>query len=136
MDGWKRTWRPCAAGLMTGVWMSGCTMVSGLPEVSYMNRPNAGGAVFHVPAKSVPRATRDVTPQRDTFVGLAISGGGSRSATFGLAALEQLQAQGLLESVDAISAVSGGSIPAALFAFEGTAPGWTQRARDKVASDF
>ncbi|WP_312512443.1 patatin-like phospholipase family protein [Massilia sp.] len=42
------------------------------------------------------------------LTGLAISGGGMRSATFGLGALQALAAHGLLRRIDYISTVSGG----------------------------
>jgi hypothetical protein len=42
------------------------------------------------------------------LIGLAISGGGIRSATFGLGVLESLKACGLLKNVDVLSTVSGG----------------------------
>lgn len=41
-------------------------------------------------------------------VGLAVSGGGIRSATFGLGVMQELRAQGLLDRVDYLSTVSGG----------------------------
>jgi predicted acylesterase/phospholipase RssA len=41
-------------------------------------------------------------------VGLALSGGGIRSATFGLGAVQVLAARGLLKDVDFLSTVSGG----------------------------
>jgi predicted acylesterase/phospholipase RssA len=49
------------------------------------------------------------------FVGLAISGGGSRSANFSAAVMFQLQRLGLLDRVDAVSSVSGGSLTAAYY---------------------
>jgi predicted acylesterase/phospholipase RssA len=49
------------------------------------------------------------------FVGLAISGGGSRSAKFAAAAMLQLQRLGLLQRVDYISSVSGGSLAGAYY---------------------
>jgi predicted acylesterase/phospholipase RssA len=49
------------------------------------------------------------------FVGIAISGGGSRSANYSAAVMFELQKLGLLEKVDAISAVSGGSLTAAYY---------------------
>jgi predicted acylesterase/phospholipase RssA len=49
------------------------------------------------------------------FVGLSISGGGSRAANFGAACMFQLERLGLLQKVDYISSVSGGSIPAAYY---------------------
>jgi hypothetical protein len=41
-------------------------------------------------------------------VGLAVSGGGIRSATFGLGVMQELRSQGLLDQVDYLSTVSGG----------------------------
>ena len=49
------------------------------------------------------------------FVGLSLSGGGSRAANFGAACMFQLERLGLLQRVDYISSVSGGSIPAAYY---------------------
>ena len=53
------------------------------------------------------------------FVGLALSGGGSRSAVFGAAVLKELARVGILSQVDVLSAVSGGALPAAYYALEG-----------------
>ena len=53
------------------------------------------------------------------FVGLAISGGGSRSAIFATSVMLELKKQGILRHVDVISSVSGGSLPAAYYALEG-----------------
>ncbi|MFZ2170641.1 MAG: patatin-like phospholipase family protein, partial [Methylococcaceae bacterium] len=44
----------------------------------------------------------------DNLVGLAFSGGGIRSATFGLGVLEALKKFGLLNKIDYLSTVSGG----------------------------
>ena len=49
------------------------------------------------------------------FIGIAISGGGSRSANFSAACMLQLQKIGLLQKVDYISSVSGGSLTAAYY---------------------
>ena len=49
------------------------------------------------------------------FVGIGISGGGSRSANFSAACLFQLQKLGLLQRADYISSVSGGSLTAAYY---------------------
>jgi hypothetical protein len=45
---------------------------------------------------------------KGSLVGLALSGGGIRSATFGLGVLEELQSRELLEKIDYLSTVSGG----------------------------
>ena len=51
---------------------------------------------------------RDKENVRESLVGLALSGGGIRSATFGLGVLESLKGRGLLNQVDYLSTVSGG----------------------------
>jgi predicted acylesterase/phospholipase RssA len=64
-------------------------------------------------------------PDQETLVGLAISGGGSRAATFAAGALEALatvritdggQERSLLEMVTHMSSVSGGSLATAYYA--------------------
>jgi len=65
-------------------------------------------------ATTRPIASED--PRHDGyFVGVAISGGGSRSANFSAACLFQLQRIGLMEHVDYLSSVSGGSLTAACY---------------------
>jgi predicted acylesterase/phospholipase RssA len=49
-------------------------------------------------------------------VAVAISGGGSRAAVFSAAALFRLEQWGLLDAVDVVSSVSGGSFTAAYYA--------------------
>jgi predicted acylesterase/phospholipase RssA len=49
------------------------------------------------------------------FVGLALSGGGSRSANFSASCMFQLERLGLLDKVDYISSVSGGSLTGAYY---------------------
>jgi predicted acylesterase/phospholipase RssA len=57
------------------------------------------------------------------FVGLALSGGGSRSANFSAGCMFQLEQLGILDRVDYISSVSGGSLTAAYYCL--TDQGWT-----------
>jgi NTE family protein len=58
----------------------------------------------------------DACPQTDNnFIGVAISGGGSRASVFSAAVLFELQRYGLLQQVDVISSVSGGSFTAAYY---------------------
>ena len=54
------------------------------------------------------------TTNRD-FIGLAISGGGSRAAIFSAAVIFELQRYGLMQQVDVLSSVSGGSLTAAFY---------------------
>ena len=49
------------------------------------------------------------------FVGIALSGGGSRAANFSSAVLLELKTLGILEKTTAISSVSGSSLPAAYY---------------------
>src|SRR4051812_33330118 len=49
-----------------------------------------------------------VTGVERDLVGLAISGGGIRSATFGLGVLQALSREGVLPLIDFLSTVSGG----------------------------
>lgn len=71
------------------------------------------------PAAGAPAIAADVPggdPRDDGFfVGVAVSGGGSRSANFAAACMFHLQRLGLLERADYISAVSGGSLAAAYY---------------------
>ena len=52
-------------------------------------------------------------PATDNLVGLALSGGGIRSATFALGALQALHKLGLLALFDYVSTVSGGGFTGA-----------------------
>ncbi|MBR8512230.1 patatin-like phospholipase family protein [Burkholderia cenocepacia] len=62
-------------------------------------------------AIEIPEAEKKYRP----FLGVAISGGGSRAANFGMYILKELERLGVLNRIDAISSVSGGSIAAAHF---------------------
>jgi predicted acylesterase/phospholipase RssA len=81
------------------------------------------------PVYTVPMAKPDqisciqAMKPRDTLIGIAISGGGSRAALFGAASLEALAklqvgspAHSLLEDISVISSVSGGSMATSYFA--------------------
>ncbi|MCJ7665040.1 MAG: patatin-like phospholipase family protein [Desulfobacterales bacterium] len=58
----------------------------------------------------------------DNFIGVAISGGGSRASVFSTAVLFELQRYGLLQQVDVISSVSGGSFTAAYYVLSADDP--------------
>jgi predicted acylesterase/phospholipase RssA len=64
--------------------------------------------------KAKPIGGRRLSPN-GYFVGLAISGGGSRSANFAAACMFELQRIGFLQKVQCISSVSGGSLAAAYY---------------------
>src|SRR5688500_426820 len=61
------------------------------------------------------RPTTSISTDDGYFVGIGISGGGSRSANFAAACMFELQRLGLLQRADYISAVSGGSLTAAYY---------------------
>ncbi len=58
--------------------------------------------------KSTENTKSDEDPLKEDLCGLAISGGGIRSATFGLGVLQGLAITGLLPKFDYLSTVSGG----------------------------
>lgn len=68
----------------------------------------AQAELAHVRAWRRRRGCDEEQAGRDTLVGLALSGGGIRSATFALGAMQALASRGLLERVDYLSTVSGG----------------------------
>jgi NTE family protein len=72
--------------------------------------------------------SRDLTPR----IGLALSGGGSRAIAFHLGCLRALHDRAVLDQVSVISAVSGGSVLAALYAY-GAHPDF--KAFDKAVVD-
>jgi hypothetical protein len=73
----------------------------------------------------VPPGRRAVAGEAGNLVGLALSGGGIRSATFGLGVLDGLRRLGLLRQIDYLSTVSGGGyIGAWLVAGCKNEPGW------------
>ena len=72
-------------------------------------------------AALAPGATRDAVasncyaPGERDFVGLALSGGGTKAAVFSAESMFYLQALGLLQKASMVSSVSGGSFAAALY---------------------
>jgi predicted acylesterase/phospholipase RssA len=72
------------------------------------------------------------------FVALTISGGGSRAANFGAAAMLELQKRGWLDQVDVMSGVSGGTLPIAYYALgpDKTGPFTDQSLRDAFEHNF
>jgi predicted acylesterase/phospholipase RssA len=88
--------------------VTGCVFL--IPDrIHYVLEPLEQGA----PPECAPSATGG---RPETILGLALSGGGSRAAVFGAAAMEALWEHGLLGQVSHVSSVSGGSIAASYFA--------------------
>jgi len=79
----------------------------------------------------------DLEAKDGRFLALAISGGGSRAANFGAAVMLELQRRGLLEQVDVISGVSGGTLPAVYYGLGDKAGAFTEPAvREALGYDF
>lgn len=102
----SRLQRAAALCLVLGLAASGCVTA---PVYSF--KASAGRPDCIQPA-----------PERELFVGLAVSGGGSRAALFGASAFEALSQlrvgpgkRSLLEEVSYISSVSGGSLASAYY---------------------
>ena len=71
------------------------------------------------------------------FIALAISGGGSRAANFGAAVMLELQQRKLLEQVDLISGVSGGTLPTVYYGLGEKAGAFTDAAvREAMGYNF
>lgn len=70
--------------------------------------PSTWDAVFDDEVVKVTSRREIKQRVRENLVGLAFSGGGIRSATFGLGVLEGLKPFGLLKKIDYLSTVSGG----------------------------
>lgn len=92
-----------------------------------------------LPAQGVPRARQrfDASDmdRPDVFVGLAISGGGSRAAVFGMAVMRELDKLGILRHVSAISTTSGGGLAGAYYSLHSRDMDWA-KAQDAMASDY
>jgi hypothetical protein len=78
----------------------------------------------------------DTRSASNTFVGIALSGGGSRAAVFGAAVLRSLKEVGILQQAHAISGVSGGSIPVAYYGLFRDSPNFWETLVDRMAADF
>ena len=76
-------------------------------EAAWLTPGNESWMPAVVPLPSTTREPRVAFPDRDYF-GLALSGGGIRSATYNLGLLQALSEKGLLDHVDYVSTVSGG----------------------------
>ena len=125
---WRHRWHGClvvSACLLGLIPQAGCTNA---------NVPLNGSDVRledrrqnHTRAQTV--AHRTPAEQDGYFVGLALSGGGSRSANFSAAFMFQLERLGILQKVDYLSSVSGGSLTAAYYCLNG--PDWNPAAVQK-----
>lgn len=101
--------------LLLCILLSGCAYVNKpLDSVNVALELRQKNHTRSTTGESLTSAAADVDAD-GCFVGLAISGGGSRSANFAAGCMFELQRLGILQYVDYISAVSGGSMPAAYY---------------------
>ncbi len=109
------------------------------PEVRGTTCVVDGGFPLCPKQTPVPRArqmfSEDDRDVPDVFVGLAISGGGSRAAVFGMAVLEQLNKIGILQHITAISTTSGGGLAGAYYAVKGDSINWDV-AKQQMSTNF
>ena len=114
--------------------MSGCTVLALRPNSGIENRTFA---VQETPRLRIdaPKARIQNPMPSDHFIGIALSGGGSRAANFSAASLEQLEEFGLVSGASAISGVSGGAIAGGYYALHGKRTDWPLL-RSKLKTDF
>jgi NTE family protein len=111
----------CVMTIALGV--GACATIHNLP----LNKPSANPFSESI-AQAAAVAARD-EPRRDrdgAVIGLAFSGGGTRAAAFAYGVLRQLEATrgphgDLIDHVNIVSGVSGGSITAAYYGLKGRA---------------
>ena len=153
--GCRRTWQ-IALGLALAHVLGGCGLVPPIPVFSHVNQRAAQAlAAVTTTTESDPQAASPAQPavpraterpgaaalRGNAFVGLGISGGGARAANFGAAAMQSLEALGLMPQVTVLSSVSGGGLPTAWYALHGhgligdKAEGW-ESLRQAMAQDF
>lgn len=79
----------------------------------------------------------DADAQQPGRIALALSGGGSRAMAFHLGCLRALKAAGILDKVEVISSVSGGSVIAALYcSHPGDFASFESRTRELLGKGF
>ena len=114
--------------------IGGCTLLPGHWRPGW-NEPWPDGTP--VPDTAASWKLTELERQDGRFVALAISGGGSRAANFGAAVMLELQQRHLLEQVDIISGVSGGTLPAVYYGLGEKAGAFTEPSvREALGYDF
>lgn len=99
-------------------------LVAGVAGCSII--PYAQGTRANEPLGERPVATRgseqlsyQELPGHKVFIGISLSGGGSRAANFSVASLRELDRLGILQHASVLSSVSAGSLAAAYFGMYG-----------------
>ena len=120
------------AGLLLVV--GGCSLLPGHWRPGWNEQWPAGAPV---PDTAGSWKLTELEAKDGRFLALAISGGGSRAANFGAAVMLELQTRKLLEQVDVISGVSGGTLPAVYYGLGDKAGAFTEPAvRRALGYDF
>ncbi|MCO5131293.1 MAG: patatin-like phospholipase family protein [Xanthobacteraceae bacterium] len=106
-------WAGFFGAMAVSLWLSGCASVHNEP----VNVPAHGSVV-----DQLHLGFKDVADEDDLLIGLAFSGGGTRAAAFSFGVLSEFDRIGvprahdkLLDRLDFISGVSGGSVTAAYY---------------------
>jgi hypothetical protein len=92
--------------------------------VAFLLTGCASASYYTVPRAETAGACEETVPEHDVLLGVAISGGGSRAALFGVAGMEALagvrmpNGRSLIEKIDHLSSVSGGSLAATYYALK------------------
>jgi NTE family protein len=108
--------RPLVAALVAS--LSACSVF----PYDHGTRANEPFAAQAAATRGSERISFTELAEPKVFVGIAMSGGGSRAANFSAAALLELERLGLLQHATAISSVSGGSLAAAYYGLYGADP--------------
>jgi len=126
------TTRFCIVSLLLAI--GGCAVLPGHWRPGW-NQPWPVGAPVPETAGSFKLTEMEAKDGR--FLALAISGGGSRAANFGAAVMLELKQRKLLEQVDVISGVSGGTLPAVYYGLGDKAGKFTEPVvRKALGYDF
>jgi len=126
------TTRFCIVSLLLAI--GGCAVLPGHWRPGW-NQPWPVGAPVPETAGSLKLTVMEAKDGR--FLALAISGGGSRAANFGAAVMLELKQRKLLEQVDVISGVSGGTLPAVYYGLGDKAGKFTEPVvRKALGYDF
>lgn len=131
---WVRSLKVCAI-VLCAITGSGCEVLPGHWRPGW-NVPWPSETA--VPETAATWKIGESETQDGRFVGLAVSGGGSRAANLGGAVMLELKRRGLLEQVDVMSGVSGGTLPIAYYALgpQKAGPFTDDAVREALGYDF
>ncbi len=104
--------------------LASCTLLPGRERTTPRTQEASGRATGL--ALTTPFVEVDGN-EGEAFIGIAISGGGSRAANFAASVLAELDRMGVLRKVTAISSVSGGSVAASYFVLQNGMKGGNAR---------